>query len=176
VVSFFLAFPWKPCIHYSHPAWLILHLIMLFMFGKDCKFSSSPLSTFSSPLSFYQPNIHLGTLWAISTKHFLRLYLSTLLLTWREYLHLLRCKVSPCSPYMNWRFEVTCHLHSVALYYTLVFCSADFRLWRWRQHVPPKPLFTYRLHGAISLKMAAIITTAVSTSNSRLLTGFERYN
>jgi hypothetical protein len=48
---------------------------------------------------------------------------------------------------------------------TLVSCLADFQPWRWRWYVPPKRRFTYGLHGAISQKLAILITTAVRISN-----------
>jgi hypothetical protein len=48
---------------------------------------------------------------------------------------------------------------------TLVPSAADFRTWRWRWYIPPKHLFIYGLHSAVSRKMATFITTAVRSSN-----------
>jgi hypothetical protein len=87
--------------------------------------------------------------------------------------------IEPCSPYVNRRFGGTYHLHlqvwksaeqetacSRCLGRHLTVCSAkppacapvprsaDFLPWRWRWYIPPKRRFEYRLHGAISQKMA----------------------
>jgi hypothetical protein len=92
--------------------------------------------------------------------------------------------IAPCSSYMNWRFGWLYHLHLQDLKstkqeisvraakpaaVTLVSCSADFRPWRWNWYVPPKRRFIYRIHGAISQKMAVFITTSVRTSNPTFL-------
>jgi hypothetical protein len=100
--------------------------------------------------------------------------------------------IAPCSLYMNRSFGGTYHLHlqgrksakqetsdSRSLYNCypdpqlilpsqllwLVSCSADIRTCRCRWYFPPKRLFIYRLHGAISHKMVIFITAAVRTSN-----------
>jgi hypothetical protein len=43
----------------------------------------------------------------------------------------------------------------------LVSCLDDFQPSRWRRYIPPKCLFTYGLHGAISQKMATFDTHLV---------------
>jgi hypothetical protein len=44
------------------------------------------------------------------------------------------------------------------------------RLWKWRQHVPPKHRLTFNgIHGITSQTTEPFITTAVRTSNPRIL-------
>jgi hypothetical protein len=55
----------------------------------------------------------------------------------------------------------------------LLSCSADFRLWRWRRWIPPKHRLIYRLHGAISQKMAIFILKCWSILSKFSKTSFE---
>jgi hypothetical protein len=59
---------------------------------------------------------------------------------------------------VNWCFGGAC-----CLMLFLTWCI--LLLWRWRQHVSPKPWSTFRrLHGVVSQKVELFITTAVRTS------------
>jgi hypothetical protein len=81
--------------------------------------------------------------------------------------------IAPCSPHVNRRFGGTSIW--LATCYTLVFCSPDFRPWRWRWYVLPQRLFTYWQHEAISQKTALDVSSHGSSFSSKCVSPSSMY-
>jgi hypothetical protein len=86
--------------------------------------------------------------------------------------------IASCSQYADRRFGGMYHLHlqveyrQLAAHFTLVSWQVNFRTRSYRRYAPPKRRFARWLHGAISQKMATLVTTTAETTDHTIHTRF----